>query len=86
MRLGEEAIDKPVNGLVLSPEFPAVQDILVLLGDRLVVSREGGKTWSDWKSGWSVERGLSAVAAPQGIGTGSPLLVGLMGEGRVARI
>jgi hypothetical protein len=33
-----------VNGIVLSPEFPAKPDVLVMLNDALLVSRDGGRS------------------------------------------
>jgi photosystem II stability/assembly factor-like uncharacterized protein len=84
-RLGEEAIADTVNGIVLSPQFPAKPYILALLNDALLVSRDGGKSWSDWKPGLSVEQGTVSVAAPQGLDDAAPLLVGLI-EGGVLRV
>jgi hypothetical protein len=81
LRLGEEVITDAVNGIVLSPEFPAKADVLVLLGDALLVSRDGGQSWSDWKAGLPTEQGLAAVAAPQGLDPDAPLLVGLVDGG-----
>jgi hypothetical protein len=49
--LGEDAITNAVNGIILSPEFPAKPDLMLLLSDALLVSRDGGKSRSDWKVG-----------------------------------
>jgi photosystem II stability/assembly factor-like uncharacterized protein len=84
-RLGEEAIADTVNGIVLSPQFPTKPHILALLNDALLVSRDGGKSWSDWKPGLPVEQGAASVAAPQGLDAAAPLLVGLI-EGGVLRV
>jgi photosystem II stability/assembly factor-like uncharacterized protein len=79
--LGEDAIADAVNAIVLSPEYPAKQDILVMLSNALLISRDGGQSWSDWKADLHFEQGLSAVAAPQGLEEGAPLLLGLVDEG-----
>ena len=84
-RLGEDAIADTVNGIVLSPQFPTKPHILALLNDALLVSRDGGKSWSDWKPGLPVEPGTASVAAPQGLDAAAPLLVGLI-EGGVLRV
>jgi photosystem II stability/assembly factor-like uncharacterized protein len=84
-RLGEEAIADTVNGIVLSPQFPAKPHILALLNDALLVSRDGGKSWSDWKPGLSLEQGTASIAAPLGLDGAAPLLVGLV-EGGVLRV
>lgn len=84
-RLGEDLIADAVNGIVLSPEFPTQPDVLVMLSTALLVSRDGGQSWSDWKAGLSFEHGLASVAAPQGLDPGAPLLVGLVG-GDVVRV
>jgi photosystem II stability/assembly factor-like uncharacterized protein len=83
-RLGEEAIADTVNGIVLSPQFPAKPHILALLNDTLLVSRDGGQSWSGWKPGLWVAQSTVSIAAPQGIDAAAPLLVGLS-EGGVLR-
>ncbi len=84
-RLGEDVVIDAVNGIVLSPEFPAQADVLVILSEALLVSRDGGQSWSDWKAGLPVEQGLASMAAPQGLDPDAPLLLGLV-EGGVLRI
>jgi photosystem II stability/assembly factor-like uncharacterized protein len=84
-RLGQEAMTEAVNGLALSPEFPAKRDILVLSGDALLISRDGGQSWREWKAGLTLEEGGACVAAPLGLTPDAPLLVGLA-EGGVLRI
>jgi photosystem II stability/assembly factor-like uncharacterized protein len=78
-------VDEPVNGIILSPDFPAKPHILISLGDKLMVSRDKGKSWKSWQTGLVFEDGLASMAAPLGLDEGSPLLVGL-GDGRVAKI
>jgi photosystem II stability/assembly factor-like uncharacterized protein len=76
-RLGETSLDEAVNCISLSPEFPAKADMLAALSTSLLVSRDGGQSWADWKAGQTFEQGLTCVAAPQGLDPGAPLLVGL---------
>ena len=80
-RLGADLITDSVNGIVLSPDFPERPDVLAMLGDTLVVSRDGGESWDEWQAGLVVEEGLAAVVAPLGLAPGAPLLVGCMTEG-----
>jgi photosystem II stability/assembly factor-like uncharacterized protein len=84
-RLGEEVITEAVNSILLSPEYPARPEMLVLLGNGLLVSRDDGQTWSEWEADLHPEQGLASVVAPQGLAPGSPLLVGLV-DGEVQRI
>jgi photosystem II stability/assembly factor-like uncharacterized protein len=84
-RLGEDTIQESVNGIVLSAEFPARPDLLVALGAQLLVSRDGGGTWADWKPDLPIATGVASVAAPQGLAPQAPLFVGLV-EGGVLRI
>jgi photosystem II stability/assembly factor-like uncharacterized protein len=84
-RLGEGPIADAVNDIVLSPEFPAVPDVLVLLSAALLVSRDGGRSWSEWKTSLSIEQGVASVAAPQGLSSDAPMLLGLV-EGGVLRV
>lgn len=80
-RLGEETITSAVNAILISPGFPQAGDVLVMLGDALLISRDEGQTWSDWKAGATFEQGTASVAAPQGLASGAPLLVGLVAGG-----
>ncbi len=84
-RLGGDVMTDAVNAVILSPQFPHKPDILVLLGEALLISRDGGRHWSDWKAGLSIEQGMVSVAAPQGLDPQAPLLVGLV-EGGVLRL
>jgi photosystem II stability/assembly factor-like uncharacterized protein len=84
-RLGKDALSDAVNAVVLSPEFPAKPDLLAMLGDALLISRDGGKIWSDWKVNLTIEEGTASVAAPQGLDADAPLLIGLV-EGGVLRV
>jgi photosystem II stability/assembly factor-like uncharacterized protein len=74
-----------VSALVLSPEYPARPQILAMLANALLVSRDGGETWDAWKEDLDLGPGASCVAAPLGLDPGAPLLVGLL-DGRVLRV
>ena len=84
-RLGKGVVTDVVNGIVLSPEFPAKPDVLVMTSTALLISRDGGRSWSDWKADLAIEQGLVSVLAPQGLDPGAPLLVGIV-EGGVLRL
>ncbi len=84
-RLGEELIAGAVNGIILSPEFQANPDVLVVLHDALRVSRDGGQSWSDWPGPSATASGVISAVAPQGLDPDAPLLVGLA-DGRVLRV
>jgi photosystem II stability/assembly factor-like uncharacterized protein len=84
-RLGEETVPDTVNSILLAPDFPTRPDLLVLLGDALLVSRDGGQSWSDWKPGLPTEQGLASVVAPQGLEANALLLLGLVG-GQVLQV
>ena len=80
-RLGEDTITDTVNQIIPSSTFPARPDILVLLSTVLLISRDKGSSWDDWKADLSLAEGATAVAAPQGLDPGSPLLLGLVERG-----
>jgi photosystem II stability/assembly factor-like uncharacterized protein len=84
-RLAEGMIRDAVNAILLSPEYPEQADCLVMLSDRLLLSRDGGQSWSAWETGVEFDEGLACVAAPQGLGPDAPLLIGLIG-GAVQRM
>lgn len=84
-RVGAEAITEPVNAIILSPEFHAKPDVLVLLSDAILISHDGGQSWSRLHSSLWSEYGATCVAAPDGLSPDATLLVGFMG-GHIARI
>ncbi len=84
-RLGQDVATDAVNAIILSPQFPEKPRILALLGGALLISGDGGRHWSEWKTGLSTEQGMVSVAAPQGLDPQAPLLVGLV-EGGVLRL
>ncbi len=77
-------LDRPgaVNALLVGPEFPRQPDVLALLDDALLVSRDGGDSWADWPASLDFSVALTSVVAPFGLGWAQPLLVGLL-DGRV---
>ena len=84
-RRGEGVMDTAVNAVILSSDFPSRPDVLVLLSNMLLISRDGGASWSEWKPGLRFEESTASIAAPHGLGPGAPLLVGLV-EGGVVRL
>lgn len=83
--LGDDTAADSVNAIVLAPEFAVKKDLLIASGARLLISHDGGHSWSDWKAGLPTEQGILSIAAPQGIEPGAPLLIGLI-DGGVLRI
>jgi len=84
-RLGEDFVTGPVNAIVLSPQFPAKPHVLVMLSRTLLVSRDGGRSWSNWNDDLAIEQAMTCITAPQGLDSHAPLLIGLH-EGGVRRI
>src|SRR4051794_5198641 len=74
-----------VNAIYLSASFPAQPHILLLLDDALLVSRDGGASWSDWETTADLSAGVSAVIPPQGLDLNGSLLVGLF-DGQVLEV
>ncbi len=74
-----------INAVLISPEYPLKAELLVLADERLLVSRDDGLTWADWREDIEFEGDPIAVTAPSGLSIGSPLLVGLS-TGSVIRI
>ena len=74
-----------MNSILLGPEFPAKADVLVLHEDALLVSRDGGESWSEWQMTAPTAPGVAAVAAPLRLDPGAPLLVGAL-DGDMMRV
>jgi hypothetical protein len=71
-----------VSAILLSPEYPAKPQMLAMLANALLVSRDGGVNWEAWEIGLELGPGAASVIAPLGLDPGAPLLVGLL-DGRV---
>jgi photosystem II stability/assembly factor-like uncharacterized protein len=84
-RVGEGELTDAINAIVLSPAFPSQPHLLVMQSRTLMVSRDGGYSWSPWKDDLHFEEGLTCIAAPFGLEAGAALLVGL-GDGGVRRV
>lgn len=80
-RLGEELITAAVNAIILSPFFPGKQDVLITLDRALLISRDGGRSWSPWKDDLDIKQNIISAAAPLGLYPDAPLLVGYAEEG-----
>jgi photosystem II stability/assembly factor-like uncharacterized protein len=86
-QLGLEVVTDAINTVVLSPEFPVKPDMLVLHGGTLLLSRDGGESWSDLSANPGLDQGVTAVAVPHGLDPEAWLLVGLAsGKVKVIRI
>jgi photosystem II stability/assembly factor-like uncharacterized protein len=75
-RRGEGVIRDAVNALLLSPDLAEKPAVLALLSDRLLLSRDSGTSWLEWRASTVSGEELACVAAPLGLGPGAPLLVG----------
>ena len=82
-RLGEDTVTGTVNGIILGRQYSSNPEILVLLDDTVMVSRDKGQSWSNWQAGLRFEQGTASIAAPQGLDPGATLLVGLIEGGIV---
>ena len=84
-RVAKRNIPRTVNAILLSPRFPQKPDILVLTDKALLVSRDGGRSWSKRGTSAELKAGITSVVAPSGFGQRSRLLVGLA-DGRVLHV
>jgi hypothetical protein len=64
---------------VLGARFPEQPELLILHGERLLYSADGGDTWEAWRDERLAGLEITAVAAPQGFDAGAAVLLGLAG-------
>ena len=83
--LGAGVWTEPINSVLLGPNVAAKPDLLVLHGGSLLRSADGGDTWAAFGGEHLAGQDVTAVLAPQGFGTGAPLVVGLAG-GAIIRV
>jgi photosystem II stability/assembly factor-like uncharacterized protein len=82
-QVGSNAIQGPVNQILLEAGDSALR-VLILAGNDLLISRDSGSSWASWEAELPTGRGLTALAAPLGLGVGAPLLIG-SADGAVLR-
>jgi photosystem II stability/assembly factor-like uncharacterized protein len=78
-RLGQAALTEPINSLIVGPRFPEQPELLILQGEHLLYSADGGASWQPWRPDQLAELEITAVAAPHGLDAGAAVLVGLVG-------
>jgi photosystem II stability/assembly factor-like uncharacterized protein len=84
-RLAESLVTGAVNDIVVAAENSSSPAILVLLSDKLLISRHGGTSWVEVQHNLDLAQGATSLAAPQGLASNAPLLVGLVESG-VAKV
>ncbi len=84
-RLGEDVVTGAVNAIVVGPAFPTKPDLLALLSAAVLISRDGGRSWSSWQAGLSFDQSTASIVAPSGLDQSAPLLIGLV-EGDVLHV
>ncbi len=83
--LGKGMLTEAVNDIILSPTFPTQAEVLAVLSTALLLSRDGGQSWSAWKTDQPIQESITCVAAPHGLTPAAQLLVGLV-EGDVLQV
>ena len=79
-RSGEESLQASVNALIISQRSSAEQQLLALATEGLLLSRDGGGTWTSLAAELLADLEPAAVVAPEGVE--GALLVGLA-DGRM---
>lgn len=79
--LGEEVLTKPINSILLGPQFPKTPDLLIVHGDAPLFSSDGGHSWELWRTDRLGSLDVSVILAPEGFGDGVLAAVGLFDGG-----
>ena len=82
VRVADE--ETPLNSIFI-PADPGAQQALTLAGAQPLISADGGQSWQPLALDLSAEAEVTALIAPAGLASGSPLLVGLLG-GEILRV
>lgn len=84
-RLSKSVLKQPINSILLAPNFSDSNELLVLHGDILLFSSDGGKSWQEWRPDKLNGKDVTAVYAPYGFAPQSPALVGCA-DGQIFRL
>jgi len=77
-QLADGRIEGPVNAMVFSLDYAAKPQILALVGDAVVLSSDGGGSWSDMHLEPAPRASITSMAPITPIGPSMQLLLGLM--------
>lgn len=83
-KVGGNALEGPVNSVIVSPVFSQHKDVAVLCNGEIYLSRNGGDTWQPLRPELLEEGEVTALLAPQGFSENAPVWVGIVG-GEVKR-
>jgi len=81
-QLGADGVEGALNALAASQESDGTTSLVAVLGQAVLVSVDGGRSWQECPVQAEQDEGFTCLALPFGTLTGSPLLVGST-EGRV---
>lgn len=83
-RIASDSIKADVNALVLPTDYPTRTDLLAMLNDRVMLSRDNGQTWTTWETEIDLTAGLTSIVAPNGLDANAPMWLSLM-DGQIVR-
>ncbi len=79
MPVGKKVFSGAVNKILFSADYATKPQVLVLHEENLLLSNNGGMSWSKWQAGLGEDEAITCMAAPWGLGKDASLLVGLVG-------
>lgn len=71
-RLGKSKLKQPMNSILIGPDF----ELLVLHGDRPMMSTDFGKTWQAWRAHSMTRKSVTSILCPNGLDPEAPALIG----------
>jgi photosystem II stability/assembly factor-like uncharacterized protein len=84
-RLSKSVLKQPINSILLAPNFSESNELLVLHGNILLFSSDGGNSWQEWRPDKLNGKDVTAVYAPYGFAPQSRALVGCA-DGEILRL
>jgi photosystem II stability/assembly factor-like uncharacterized protein len=76
-QLSQAGLLGAVNAILPAARSSGGLELLAMLPQALLISRDSGQSWSNWKAGPDFRATFTSIAAPAGLGPDAPLLVGL---------
>ncbi len=84
-RIQHTIVPDTINAILVTAQPQAPATLVALPGNSVIVSRDGGNSWTDWDKQVSLGPGAASIVAPCGLDAGAALLVGLI-DGQVLRL
>jgi Uncharacterized protein related to plant photosystem II stability/assembly factor len=75
-RLAKSKLKEPINSILLASDFVARPELLILHGNRLLISTDCGRSWGPFRANLVTRKSVATILCPYGFDPSVSVLVG----------